>query len=200
MAKGRLKEDYKLNKKYLISVTAGDIDSESATDGQVLIADGSSGTSWETHPFIAPAYKTPANINVVTGGTPVGSVTDMQTAFDGNVYNLPEATGAPGIDLEINFTGVTGIKGLVFAGRYVGSSTHYIDIYLYDYNAAADQAIFRMQTQSGSPATTNEYRTILIPDDSNFIDGSGNTQISFIHPVTGNSSHDLYLDYIALLN
>jgi len=148
----------------------------------------------------APAYKTPANINVVTGGTPVGSVTDMQTAFDGNVYNLPEATGAPGIDLEINFTGVTGIKGLVFAGRYVGSSTHYIDIYLYDYNAAADQAIFRMQTQSGSPATTNEYRTILIPDDSNFIDGSGNAQISFIHPVTGNSSHDLYLDYIALLN
>ena len=110
MAKGRLKEDYKLNKKYLISVTAGDIDSESATDGQVLISDGSSGTSWETHPFIAPAYKTPANINVVTGGTPVGSVTDMQTAFDGNVYNLPETTGAPGIDLEINFTVVNWIK------------------------------------------------------------------------------------------
>ena len=147
-----------------------------------------------------PEFIAPTSLTVQTGGTPVGSITDMQTAFDGNVYNLPEATGAPGIDLEVNFTGITGIKGLVFAGRYVGAATHYIDVYLYDYNAAADQAIFRMQTLTGSPTTTNEYRTILIPDDSNFIDGSGNAQISFIHPVTGNATHDLYLDYVALLS
>jgi len=44
----RLKEGYRLNREYLETVTASDIDSESSTDGQVLVSDGAGGAAWET--------------------------------------------------------------------------------------------------------------------------------------------------------
>jgi len=144
---------------------------------------------------IIPGFVVPTSLNVVAGGTPVGNILTLTIALDGNEYNLPETTGVPGIDLEVNFTNVVQIRGIVVNGRYTGGGAHYVDIQIRNYTTAADVTVIRMNT-----STTNNYRTILIPDDSDFIDGSGNAQITFYHPTTGNSTHDLYIDYVALIS
>lgn len=127
--------------------------------------------------------------------TPVGTVTNTQTALDGNVYNMPENNSDPGIDLDFNFTNVKQIKGVVVNCRYVGGTTHYIGVYIRDYTAGVDRSLMNFST-----TVFDNYRTVLIPDDTNFIDISGNARLSFIHSsVTGILGHDLYIDYVALL-
>ena len=148
-----------------------------------------------TNQVIIPGFVVASSLNIVAGGTPVGTITSLQIALDGGEYNLPEVTGVPGIDLEVNFTNIIQIRGIVLNGRYTGGGTHYIDVKIRNYTTASDVTIIRMAT-----STTNNYRTILIPDDADFIDGSGNAQITFYHPTTGNNTHDLYIDYVALIS
>jgi len=137
-------------------------------------------------------YSVPSSLTVVAGGTPVGTVTDLQTLNDGNEYNLPEASGVPGIDLECDFTGVTSIRGLVLNARYVGSTAHEVQVRLKNYSGG-DDIFMRM-----SSTTSNNYRTVLIPDDTNYI-SNGAAQVNFYHPITGVPSHDLYIDYVSIL-
>ena len=128
--------------------------------------------------------------------TPVGTLSDTQTALDGNEWNMPENNSNPAIDVDFGFTSVTRIRGVVFNARYTGSASHYMTVAIRDYTAGADRNLMNFSTTA-----SDNYRTVLIPDDTNFIDGSGNAQISFHHsPGVGNTSHDLYVDYIALLN
>jgi len=127
--------------------------------------------------------------------TPVGTIADTQTALDGNEYNMPENNSNPAIDLDFGFAGVKRIQGVVFNARYTGSATHYMTVSIRDYTNAVDRNLMNFSTTA-----TDNYRTVLLPDDTDFIDGSGNAQISFHHsPVSGNTSHDLFVDYIALL-
>jgi len=138
-------------------------------------------------------YSVPSSLTVVTGGTPVGTITDLQTLNDGNEYNLPELAGTPGMDLECDFTGVTSIRGILLNARYTGSSSHEVTVRLKNYTGG-DDIFIRM-----SSTTTNNYRTVLIPDDTNYISG-GAAQISFYHGISGVPAHDLYIDYVAILN
>jgi len=127
--------------------------------------------------------------------TPVGTLSDTQTALDGNEWNMPENNSNPAIDVDFGFTGIRRIHGVVFNARYTGLASHYITVAIRDYTAGVDRNLMNFSTTA-----SNNYRTVLIPDDTNFIDGSGNAQISFHHsPVSGNTSHDLYVEYIALL-
>jgi len=143
-----------------------------------------------------PEFKVPSSLNVVTGGTPVGSITDIQSLLDGNVYNLPEVTGSPGFDLEVDFTGIKRISGLVVRAYYgPSSSSHYCEVQLYNYSTSTEDTVLRL-----NPADDYDYRTILLPDGTNYYDGSGNAQVTFYHPTAGNAAHDLYVDYVALLS
>lgn len=148
-----------------------------------------------TNIYNNPVFKTPASVTVVDGGTPVGTVSDMQVLLDGNEYNLPEASGTPGFDLEVNFTTVLSVKGIVVRAYYEGSSSHHVDMKIRNYDTAADDTIINFQD-----AEDYNYRTILIPDDTDYIDGSGNSQITFYHPDNGTPAHDMYIDYIAILS
>ena len=51
--------------------------------------------------FITP------NSVTLTAGTSANSVSDLQTPFDGNTYDIQEAAATPGFHLEVTFTGVT---------------------------------------------------------------------------------------------
>ena len=137
----------------------------------------------------------PASLNVATGGTPVGDVTDLQVMLDGNEYQLPEVTGTPGFDLEINFSNVSRIRGIVTKCRYDGASPHYAEVRLHNYTTVADDILLRVD-----PAATNNTRTVLLPSDENYIDTDGSAQIVFYHPGAGNATHDLYIDYVAILS
>jgi len=152
-------------------------------------------SGYVSSPIGSMSFKTAASLNVVAGGTPVGTVTDIQTLQDGNEYNLPEAAATPGYDLEINFTGVTRIDGVVVASRYTGSAAHTSDFRLYNYDNTTDDVFFLTPT-----ASANNYRTVIIPNGASYFDGSGNAQATFYHTSGGVPSHDLYIDYIALLS
>ena len=81
MAKGRLKEDYRLNKEYLITVTADDIDSESADDGDILVADGAGGADWETQDRWDDLRFPAANLKAGTAGVPTWDNTNGLQEF-----------------------------------------------------------------------------------------------------------------------
>ena len=144
---------------------------------------------------LAGDFISPTTLNVATGGTPVGSVTDVQTLLDGNVYQVPEVTGVPGYDIEFNFTGVASIAGFVSMIRYTGSATHVVSLRLQNYTDVQEDSFLVIPTT----VTNYGYRTVLIPDDTKYIDGSGNAQMVLYHDSSGNASHDVYIDYIALI-
>jgi hypothetical protein len=146
--------------------------------------------------FVRPTFIAPDSITVVTGGTPVGTVTDMQTPMDGNIYDLPEGTGTPGFDLEIDFIDIVDIYGIVLRGYYAPqNSVHYAQLLIHNYSGGeSDDTVVHIE-----PSADHNYRTIMIPDGTDFIDGSGNAQLTLYHPQAGNASHDMYIDYVALL-
>lgn len=142
-------------------------------------------------------FITPDSITVNSGGTPVGTVSDVQTLLDGNVYQVPEVTGTPptgAIDIDFNFTGVASIEGFVSMIRYTGSASHVVVQTLYNYSTTNDDEYLLIP----NTASTYQYRTVLIPDATNYI-SSGNAVVSIIHQTTGNASHDIYIDYVALI-
>ena len=154
-------------------------------------------TGWEilttrgenVYDFIVPASTT-----ITDGGTPVGTVTDLQTLNDGNVYQVPEVIGTPGFDIKLNFSSVKRLSGIVTNTRYVGTASHDITIGLWNYvTAAYDRLLLFSHTD-----TYYTYRTVLIPDDTNYI-SSGNAQIVIYHETSGNQTHNIYIDYAALL-
>ena len=145
-----------------------------------------------TTAVIIPGYVVPTSLTVVTGGTPVGTIADLQVLHDGSEYNLPEVSGTPGMELQCDFTNIKSIRGLVLNARYTGSSSHEVVVRLKNYTGG-DDTFIRMASTA-----TNNYRTILIPDDTNYM-SSGAAQVSFYHAISGVPSHDLYIDYIALI-
>lgn len=138
-------------------------------------------------------WNTPASITVNTGGTPVGSVSDVQTLLDGNVYQLPEVASTPGFDVEFNFTGLNYFRSIATRIWYNGSSTHDVTFDVYNYNTASWDQFYLVLS-----GTNYNYRYIEIPDGTNYVDGSGNAKVRLYHNSAGNASHDIYIDYIAL--
>ena len=144
--------------------------------------------------YLVNKYLPPTTLNVVAGGTPVGDITDLQTILDGNEYDLPEIASTPGFDLELNFTNVRVIKGFIIRGYYSGSDTHTVNIKLYNYNSTTDDILFQFPT-----STQATYRTVLLPDYTNYVSDTNTAQITFYHEQLGNTQHHLYLDYVALI-
>lgn len=140
-------------------------------------------------------FNTTFTFNATAGGTPVGSESDAQTMGDGNEYNLPETNASPGITLEVNFTGVKELVGLTALIRYQGSASHHVDVSVYNYDTTSLDHIRRLET-----STENVMMTILFPNSGDYYDASGNAQVVFNHPDNGNTSHDFWIDYIALLS
>ena len=139
------------------------------------------------------SFIVPDSITVNVGGTPIGTVTDVQTLHDGNVYQLPETTGTPGFDIDFNFSNVESISGFVSHVNYAGTSSHNVVLRAYDYSNTADDDYLYIPNSS-----VYSYRTVLIPDGKKYVD-RGSAQLSLYHVTAGNASHDIYIDYIAIL-
>ena len=147
-------------------------------------------TILHSHDFV---FKTPASLTLNTG-TGTGSVTDVQTMFDGNVYNIAEAASTPGFDVEFNFTSVTKIRGVQVRLDYNGSATHNVQIALRNYNTSAWDVMF-------FTADTLDFNTFyaLLPSNTNYIDGSNNSKIRIYHASAGDAAHDIDIDYVSLI-
>ena len=148
-------------------------------------------TLLHTHPFV---FLAPASITL-NAGTGTGSVTDLQTMLDGNAYHIDEAAATPGFDLEVNFTGVTRIRGVQVRCFYDGPDTHVVRIEVRNQTGAAWDVLNTFVGNQG------DFDTILslLPDDANYIDGSGNAAVRIYHVSAGNASHDIDIDFVGLL-
>jgi len=142
-----------------------------------------------------PFFISPTSLTAQVGGTPIGSVSDIQTFLDGNVYNLPEAAGTPGFELDIDFTNIAAIYSIFSMIRYNGSTMHQVSFRIHNFNSGNDDE-FHVINSTG---TIFQCRTIYIPIDADYIDGSNNAQVIIHHNSAGNAAHDLFVDYVAIL-
>jgi len=134
----------------------------------------------------------PATFVDITG-TPTGDISDIQIWQDGNQLQVTETNGTPGLRFTFTFVGVTSILRLFVMGYYNGSATHHLDIQMWNYTTSAWDQFCAMMTANDSQQFVCE-----VFDDTDYISG-GASQVRFDHHVAGNNSHNVYLDYIALL-
>ena len=142
---------------------------------------------------VEPYREEPTSITVTAGGTPVGTVANVQTPFDGNVYQVPETATTPGYDVKFNFTGLTfAPNAIVYRMWYEGLSNHEVTVELYDYEGSAYEIIHQ---QVNSLTYVMGFIPFLI--DGRFVNSDNEAIVRFIHN-TGGSTHDVYWDYVSL--
>lgn len=129
---------------------------------------------------------------VLDEGTSSDALADLTTMLDGNVYQINEVIGAPGQSLTLTFAVVREIYGLLFRAYYSGSGTHYCEVQLYNYTTSAWDTYTTVENSNGY-----NTRYIRIPDDADYVQANV-AQVRWYHPVSGNASHDSFIDYIAL--
>jgi hypothetical protein len=140
---------------------------------------------------------TPSSLTLTTGGTPVGTVAGVQTLGDGTNYQVPEVTGSPGFDVKFNFTSVTkNPKWLVFTGTYAGSASHIVLVGLWNYNTSAYVNFDTFPDAGGYSVSHSVYVGAL--NMAHYI-SSGSMIVRFYHVSSGNASHNVYFDYVALV-
>ena len=140
---------------------------------------------------LSPTFIT-ANGVTLNYGSSSDSVTDLQTQLDGNIYSIDEAADTPGIELEVDFTGVVKFTKVIVKAYYAGGSTHGVRIQLYNNDSDAWDTLHTLYS-----GIDHQQCTLIVPDDTNYID-TGVVIVRFYHTELGNASHDLYIDWCAL--
>jgi len=143
-------------------------------------------------------YITPTTQTVTAGTLTSGTVSDVQTWQDGNEVHIDEAAGVPGFNIEYTFENVAEFCEILVTFHYVGATTHNCVIEIYDDTNSVWKEFF---SQNGAPLNHNT-RFSPFPDIANvanYINASDQVIMRFYHPVSGNASHDLYIDYVAII-
>lgn len=172
-----------------------ELTSPSETDWMAIVNSGETKKITVDNLLSSKRFITPDSLTLVAG-TSTDNINDVLVAFDGNVYNLNEAAGAPGFDLRFNFSGLTHFVEVFSRFYYAGSATHGCRIQLYNYNTT-NWDTFLTVIGNGIDYTIREADIIA---DTNYIDGSGNAILRFYHTEVGNPAHDVYIDYVALVD
>jgi hypothetical protein len=148
--------------------------------------------------FGAPAAIVRVVPNSVTDsvGSATGSVGDVATMFDGNVFEVAEVTGVPGYDIRWNFlNGILTIPPNCLVARvwYDGGASHLITIQLYDYDADDWVEIHEL-------VESQTYQILCLPfvPEDRFMNESDEMVVRFYHNDSGDASHHIYFDYVGL--
>lgn len=180
-------------------------------DGGIRIGDSSAGaptnrTTFAPDGSISQAGTaridwTKITANGVTLGdgppTSTDSVSDLQTANDGNTYTVNEIAANAGQNLIVDFTGVTAFNWVQILGRYAGQGGHSLTIQL-EITPFNDTAWHTFHTMIDQPANQNMQNfSFFVPDDSAYIN-SGTVKVRFIHEMAGNANDDWVFDVVAL--
>ena len=150
--------------------------------------------------------KITANSVTLSNGTSSSSVSDLQTAHDGNFYHIDEAATTPGLRLQVTFTSVTAFNWVNITAVYAGSTTHSIGVQLRNFDNDEWDTFHACQTGIGDVSTSDGYivgdYSFFVPNDSPYIGFCGAEEdevwVRFNHTMAGNASHDLDIDVVAL--
>lgn len=142
-----------------------------------------------------------ANSVTLVVGTSGSVLSDLQTEADGNYYTIAELALSPAIDVVIKFTGVDFFNFLRVKAAYEGSSTHDVIIQLYNFETALYETrhiIHNLSTFDTTPgAEVIDTYEVKVERSDRYI-SSGEVWLRLCHPMMGNASHDLHIDYVSL--
>jgi hypothetical protein len=130
----------------------------------------------------------------VIGGELLSGDIDSAKEKD-NVYLKVAERTATGLSVEFTFNLDKKVQEFVFRGKYVGSPSHWIDIFAYDYSLATWVMISDASNRFSSGSTDI---TVTIPVlNDNFTDVNGETKVRLTHNTTSyNNNHYLDIDYM----
>jgi hypothetical protein len=139
---------------------------------------------------IATIYYNVSSI-VNARGTGAGALAYINT-YDNNPYNVTEQAGAVGLDLRLNFTGITNINRLIFRYKTTAGESHTIKVQIYDYDLGDWENYATL-------AEVIDYNTkeIGIYDADEHIEG-GVVALRFYQADNGNINHIHYFDWVQL--
>ncbi len=132
------------------------------------------------------------SIVTVEGTLDAGNLASTNS-IDNNWYNVSEDVGGSPLLIEINFTGVESFSNILLREQYTGGQGHEIEVQSWNYNTNS------WEVHSGDITNQNSMveSVLFVLDSIDHID-SGLVQIRLDHLQNGISSHDFFLDYIAL--
>lgn len=132
----------------------------------------------------------------VTNGTYTSGDIDSAKVQD-NLYLVVNETSGDGLTVDFDFTLPTDkkVEEIVFKGKYIGSTSHWVDIYAYDY-IQLDYVLLTNTTNRFS--NTSEDITIALEVfNDNFTNASGECKIRLKHNTTSYiNTHRLEIDYV----
>jgi len=138
-----------------------------------------------------PVTYNPATFTVTTGTLESGSLASL-IAIDGDIARINEATGVPGYNIELGYSGVNIFNKLLLHEQYVGSPVHDVQIAFYNWDTTAWDLLETINSQTVIAAKTYD---ILNPAPYIF---AGQVKVRFYHASSGNPAHYFRLDYAVL--
>jgi len=128
-------------------------------------------------------------------GSTSDTIEDTQSIDDGNEMTIAEETGAPGFLIEFVFNDVEVFNSFQTHYNYTGSLSHNINVEL-EITPFDGTAFTTITTLDDTGTFTFINQSIVIP--SQYIN-NGVVKLRFNHTSGGVPSHDLILDYVALV-
>jgi len=128
----------------------------------------------------------------IDGGT-LADTNHQDGKYDGNTFNFSEVSATPGLDLRINFTGITSFNtGIMRYKTASGLTGAYPIIQMWNYNTNAWE-------DYPPVAQSTTFATITQPvfDSSDHVSG-GVAQMRIYKATKGNTGNKYYVDWIAI--
>lgn len=142
--------------------------------------------------IIPPVRMIPESVDVIIG-TSSSSVSDLQSQYNGNVYDINDAASTPGIDLRINFVNILRFSKITFSAYYDGRATHYVEVQLFNYITNEWETYSTIEISLGL-----SLRSFETADFEEHI-REGKVVMRFCHPPQGIPPDHLHIGYAALL-
>lgn len=125
------------------------------------------------------------------------TVSDLQTAHDGNTYTVSEIAANAGQNLIVDFTGVTAFNWVQILARVEEQAGHCLTVQL-EITPFDDSAWHTYHVMKDQNANQNfENYSFFVPDDSAYIN-SGVVKVRFIHEMDGNANDSWVYNVVAL--
>jgi hypothetical protein len=134
----------------------------------------------------------------VTVGTLDSGFLNSTYFIDGNIYNVSEVAGAPGMQITANATGIDDEAislWITIYGQYDGNLAHDFDIEVWNFTSSAWVEDDHIPDQAAFDWTNSTIYGLRVPID--FMD-SGEVRIRLDHESAGNINHDLFIEYFRI--
>lgn len=186
------------------ALVRGDGGAQKIQDSNITVDDDGR-ISMNTTSRIAWNKITANNITQGNGNHGAFDVTHIQTAYDGNIYQIIEAAADPGFELTVEFISVTAFNWVQLHASYEGRVTHSVQISLYNFNTTTWDCYGAFSPSMPEVATAGEYtlenKSFFVPDDSSYIgtgDDDGDVRVRIRHTIGGNPADDIHIGVVAL--